>query len=47
MSVALLGALGVARTHQHNFPLFLGVVLGLAVLTVVVFVATAARDPRD
>lgn len=47
MSVALLGALGVARTHQHNFPLFLAAVLGLAVLIVVVFVATATGDARD
>jgi hypothetical protein len=36
---------GVARTHQANFPLFLGVVIGLSVLVVAVFVATATGDP--
>lgn len=46
-SAALLGALGVARTHLHNFPLFLAAVLGLAVLVVVVFVATAGGDDRE
>jgi hypothetical protein len=39
--VVVLAMLGVAGTHQHNFPVFMGVVLGLAVLIVVVFVATA------
>jgi hypothetical protein len=34
----------VARTHQQNFTLFLSVVLGVALLVVVVFVATAPRD---
>jgi len=47
LSVAVLAALGVARTHLHNFPLFLAAVVGLAALTVVVFVATAARDPGE
>lgn len=46
-SAALLGALGVARTHLHNFPLFLAAVLGLAVLVVLVFVATAASDDGE
>jgi hypothetical protein len=32
--------------HQHNFPAFLGTLLGLAVLIVVVFVATA-RAPSE
>jgi hypothetical protein len=41
--VALLAALGVARTHLHNFPLFLGALVGTAVVIVAVFVATA-RD---
>ena len=36
---ALLAVLGTARTHQQSFALFLGLVLGMAVLTVVVFVA--------
>jgi hypothetical protein len=36
----------VARTHLHNFPLFLAAVLGLAILVVVVFVATAGGDDR-
>jgi hypothetical protein len=42
----VLAPLGVARTHQQNFPLFLAVVMGLAVLTVVVFVVTAPRNSR-
>jgi hypothetical protein len=33
----------VARTHQANFTLFLSVVLGVALLVVAVFVATAPR----
>ena len=33
--------------HQRRFTVFLGTVLGLAVLTVVIFVATAAREERD
>jgi uncharacterized ion transporter superfamily protein YfcC len=45
-SAAVLGTLGVARTHLHNFPLFLAAVLGLAVLVVVVFVVTAGSDDR-
>jgi hypothetical protein len=40
----VLAALGVGRAHLHDFPRFLAVVLGLAVLTVGVFVATAPRD---
>ena len=40
----MLGVLGAARTHQQNFTLFLTVVLGLSVVILVVFVATAARD---
>jgi uncharacterized membrane protein YeaQ/YmgE (transglycosylase-associated protein family) len=42
--VALLAALGVARTHLHNFPLFLGALVGAAVVIVAVFVATATSD---
>ena len=42
--MALLAALGVARTHLHNFPLFLGAVIGAAVMIVAVFVATAGGD---
>ena len=37
----------MARTHLHNFPLFLAAVLGLAVLVVLVFVATAAGDDGE
>ena len=37
----MLAGLGVARMHQTNFPLFLAAVLGMALLTVVAFVATA------
>jgi hypothetical protein len=33
----------VRRLHLHSFPLFLGVVLGLAAAVVAVFVATAGR----
>jgi hypothetical protein len=36
----------VARTHQHDFPLFLGAVLAAAVLVVIVFAATAEAGPR-
>lgn len=42
--VALLAALGAARTHLHNFPLFLGAVLAASVVTVAIFVVTAAGD---
>jgi hypothetical protein len=44
---ALLALLGGARTHQHNFPLFLGAVIGLSVLTVVVFVLTSPPAEID
>jgi hypothetical protein len=41
-----LAALGVARTHQHNFPLFLSVLMGMAILIVAAFIATApGRSP--
>ena len=43
---ALLAVLGTARTHQQSFALFLGLVLGMAVLTVGVFVVTAPRPPE-
>jgi hypothetical protein len=43
----VLAVLGAARTHQQSFALFLGVVLGLSVLVLVVFVATTTGDPRD
>jgi hypothetical protein len=33
--------------HQQNFALFLGVVMGLAVLAVAVFVLTAPRRGAD
>jgi len=46
VTVALLAVLGTARTHQQSFALFLGLVLGMAVLTVVVFVVTASRPPE-
>jgi hypothetical protein len=45
--VAVLATLGAASTHQRNFPLFLGLVLGVAVLIVVVFVATAGGRARE
>jgi hypothetical protein len=43
----VLAALGTANMHQRNFPLFLGAVLGLAVLTVAVYVATAGGDAQE
>jgi hypothetical protein len=36
----VLAVFGAARTHQQNFPLFLAVVLGVSVVTVVIFVLT-------
>ena len=42
--VAVLAVLGEARTHLQNFVLFLGIMLGLAVAVVAVFVATAGDD---
>ena len=45
--MALLAVLGTARTHQQNFPLFLGVVLGVSVVTVTVFVLTARGEPPE
>jgi hypothetical protein len=44
---ALLAVLGSAGTHQRNFTLFLGSVLGLAVLAVAVFVLTEPRGGAD
>ena len=41
--MVLLAVLGSAGTHQRNFTLFLGSVLGLAVLAVAVFVLTEPR----
>jgi hypothetical protein len=43
----VLAALGGARTHLHNFTLFLVILLGLAVSTVVVFMATATEDSPE
>lgn len=40
-TVIVLGALGARRVHLHSFALFLGVVVGLALLTVATFVVTA------
>jgi hypothetical protein len=37
----------VARLHLHNFPLFVAVVVGLALLIVAIFMATAARDAEE
>jgi hypothetical protein len=37
----------VARLHLHDFQLFLVVVVGLALLTVAVFIATAAGDAEE
>lgn len=47
-SAALLAAVGAAGTHQRDFPLFLTAVLGVSILAVVIFVATAPRGgPRE
>jgi hypothetical protein len=43
---AVLYGLGAAGFHHRYFDLFLAAVLGLAVLIVVVFVATAPDEPR-
>jgi hypothetical protein len=43
----VLARLGATNTHQRDFTLFLGSVLGLAVLAVVVFIATASREELD
>ena len=40
-TVIVLGALGAKRVHLHNFVLFLVILVGLALLTVTVFVVTA------
>jgi hypothetical protein len=46
LAAAILYALGARGFHHRHFDQFLAVVLGLAVLIVVVFVATAPRVPR-
>lgn len=43
----MLARVGVVRLHLHNFLLFLAVVVGLAVVAVVVFIATAAGDAEE
>jgi hypothetical protein len=45
--LAVLARIGAARLHLHNFSLFLAVVVGLALLTVAVFVATTAGDAEE
>lgn len=40
----VLAVLGSSRAHQQNFVLFLGIVLGLAIAVVAIYVATASRD---
>ena len=47
LGLAVLTWLGRANMHQRNFPLFLGAVLGLAVLIVGVFVATGSGDEAE
>lgn len=45
---AVLYALGASGFHHRRFDLFLATVLGLALLIVAVFVATARNEPgRD
>jgi hypothetical protein len=44
---ALLAWFGAGRTHQQDFPLFLAAVVGLSLLTVVLFVLTAPRGGTD
>jgi hypothetical protein len=43
----MLAVFGAAGTHQKNFVLFLAAVLGAAVATVAVFVATAEGDSAE
>jgi hypothetical protein len=43
----VLAALGHARTHLHDFPLFLGIVVAISAVTVAVFVATAGGRSAD
>ncbi|MGH7389767.1 MAG: hypothetical protein ACREM3_09960 [Candidatus Rokuibacteriota bacterium] len=42
---AILYGLGTTGFHHRHFDLFLATVLGLAVLAVIVFVATARDEP--
>jgi hypothetical protein len=39
--------MGTSRAHLHDFPLFLAALLGLAVLVVAVFIATAPGENRE
>lgn len=43
----MLGVLGAKRVHLHNFVLFLAILVGLALLTVTAFVATARRPAEE
>jgi hypothetical protein len=44
---AILYSLGATGFHHRHFDLFLAAVLGLAVVTVAVFVATASGSARE
>jgi hypothetical protein len=44
---AILYALGATGFHHRHFDVLLAAVLGLTVLTVVVFVVTASDDARE
>lgn len=46
MTLIVLGALGAQRVHLHSFNVFLAIVVGLALATVAVYVATA-RGPAE
>jgi hypothetical protein len=43
----VLARLGETRLHLHDFPVFLAVLVGLALLTVGVFIATAAGQAEE
>jgi hypothetical protein len=45
--LAVLAGVGAARLHLQNFPLFVAVVVALALLTVAIFVITAAGGDTD
>jgi hypothetical protein len=46
-TAAILYPLGATGFHHRHFDLFLAAVLGLAVLTVAVFVVTATGSARE
>lgn len=43
-SGAVLGAVGAARLHHYNFPLFLAILLALSLVAVVVILLTRGDE---